>query len=55
MGYRRVHGELTRRGITIAASTIWTILKNAGIDPTPGRSADSRSMFLQSQAAGISQ
>jgi putative transposase len=27
-GYRRVHGELARLGITIAASTIWTILKH---------------------------
>jgi putative transposase len=33
-GYRRIHGELARLGTTIAASTVWTILKNAGIDPT---------------------
>ena len=38
-GYRRIHGELTRLGITIAASTVWTILKNAGIDPAPNRSS----------------
>ncbi len=24
-GYRRIHGELARLGITIAASTVWTI------------------------------
>ena len=24
-GYRRIHGELTRLGITIAASTVWTL------------------------------
>jgi transposase len=35
-GYRRIHGELTRLGITIAASTIWAILKRAGVDPSPG-------------------
>ena len=52
-GYRRIHGELARLGITIAASTIWTILKNAGIDPAPGRAADSWTTFLRSQAAGI--
>ncbi len=34
-GYRRIHGELARLGITIAASTVWTILENAGIDPAP--------------------
>ena len=35
-GYRRVHGELARLGHTIAASTVWTILRAAGIDPHPG-------------------
>jgi len=52
-GYRRIHGELAQLGITIAASTVWTILKNAGIDPAPGRSSDSWTTFLRSQAAGI--
>ncbi len=52
-GYRRVHGELARLGITIAASTVWTILKRAGIDPTPGRNAESWTTFLRTQAAGI--
>jgi putative transposase len=52
-GYRRVHGELARLGITIAASTVWTILKNAGMDPAAGRSSESWTTFLRSQAAGI--
>jgi putative transposase len=52
-GYRRIHGELTQLGITIAASTVWTILKNAGIDPAPGRNAESWTTFLRAQAAGI--
>ena len=52
-GYRRVHGELARLGITIAASTVWTILKAAGINPAPGRSSESWTTFLRSQAAGI--
>jgi putative transposase len=52
-GYRRIHGELTRLGITIAASTIWAILKNAGVDPAPGRTSDSWTTFLRAQAAGI--
>jgi hypothetical protein len=28
-GHRRVHGELTRLGHTIAASTVWQILHDA--------------------------
>jgi putative transposase len=38
-GYRRIHGELARVGITIAASTVWSILKTAGIDPAPNRAS----------------
>ena len=36
-GYRRIHGELAGLGVKVAASTVWEILKNAGIDPTPRR------------------
>jgi putative transposase len=32
---------------------VWAILKNAHIDPAPGRSSDSWTTFLRSQAAGI--
>ena len=52
-GYRRIHGELARLGITIAASTVWAILKKAGIDPAPGRNSESWTTFLRAQAAGI--
>jgi transposase InsO family protein len=52
-GYRRIHGELTQLGITIAASTVWAILKRAGIDPAPGRNSESWTTFLRAQAAGI--
>jgi putative transposase len=52
-GYRRVHGELARLGITIAASTVWAILKKAGIDPAPMRASESWTTFLHAQAAGI--
>jgi len=34
-GYRRVQGELAGLGIKIAASTVWSILRQAGIDPAP--------------------
>jgi transposase len=36
-GYRRIHGELAGLGITVAPSTVWQILKNAGISPAPRR------------------
>jgi putative transposase len=52
-GYRRIHGELAQLGIRIAASTVWAILKRAGLDPAPGRTSDSWTTFLRSQAAGI--
>jgi transposase InsO family protein len=52
-GYRRIHGELARVGITIAASTVWATLKKHRIDPAPGRRAESWTMFLRTQAAGI--
>lgn len=50
-GYRRIHGELVGLGHTIGASTVWTILKNAGIDPAPARASTSWSQLLRSQAA----
>ena len=38
-GYRRIHGELAGLGVKVAASTVWEVLKNAGIDPAPRRTA----------------
>jgi putative transposase len=32
-GYRRVHGELLTLGVKLAASTVWEILRQAGVDP----------------------
>ena len=52
-GYRRIHGELAGLGVKIAASTVWEILKKAGIDPAPRRSALTWSQFLRSQAEAI--
>ena len=52
-GYRRIHGELARLGITIGASTVWSILKAEGLEPSPGRTAETWSTFLRAQAAGI--
>jgi putative transposase len=33
LGYRQIHGELAGLGITVAPSTIWQILKDAGDQP----------------------
>jgi len=54
-GYRRIHGELCRLGYKgrIGASTVWTILHRAGIDPAPTRSAVSWRQFLRAQAKGV--
>jgi transposase len=52
-GYRRVHGELALLGITIAASTVWGILKTEGIDPAPHRTTLTWAAFLRSQAQAL--
>jgi transposase InsO family protein len=52
-GYRRVHGELAVLGIKVAPSTVWEILKDAGIDPVPGRDRHTWPAFLRSQAHAI--
>ena len=52
-GYRRIHGELNRLGHQIAPSTVWKILRAAGIDPTRGRTGPTWTEFIRSQAAGI--
>jgi len=52
-GYRRIHGELAGLGYQIAASTVWSILQRAGIDPAPRRNGPSWRQFLRVQAWGI--
>jgi putative transposase len=52
-GHRRIHGELMKLGVTVAPSTVWEILRAAGIDPAPRRSGPSWRQFLHAQAAGI--
>jgi len=52
-GHRRIHGELVKLGVTVAPSTVWEILRAAGIDPAPRRSGPTWRQFLTAQAAGI--
>jgi putative transposase len=52
-GHRRVQGELVRLGHPIAASTVWQILHDAGIDRVPRRTGPTWKQFLTAQARGI--
>jgi hypothetical protein len=51
--YRRVHGELLTLGIKVAASTVWEILRQAGINPAPERTSTTWASFLRSQANAL--
>ncbi len=42
-----------RLGVIVAPSTVWQILKGAGIDPAPRRDGPGWLGFLRSQAQGI--
>ena len=50
-GYRRIAGELRRAGHKAGASTVWRILKQHNIDPSPNRVEVTWTQFLRSQAA----
>jgi transposase len=51
--YRRIQGELVGLGHPVAASTVWKILKDAGLDPSPRRAGPTWSQFLRAQARAI--
>jgi putative transposase len=52
-GYRRIRGELAGPGIAVAPSTVWQILKDAGISPAPRRDGPGWAEFLRSQAQAM--
>ncbi|GAA4988076.1 hypothetical protein GCM10023205_68770 [Yinghuangia aomiensis] len=52
-GYCRIHGELAVLGIRVAASTVWEILENAGVDPAPERGTTTWADFLRSQGEAL--
>jgi hypothetical protein len=51
-GHRRIHGELVSLGHQVAASIVWKILHQAGIDPAPRRAGPTWQQFLTAQARG---
>jgi transposase InsO family protein len=52
-GYRRIHGELARMGVVLAPSSVWTILRRHGIDPSPIRKGPTWNEFLRSQGSSL--
>jgi putative transposase len=52
-GHRRIQGELVGLGYRVAASTVWSILTKAGVDPASRRSGPTWTQFLSAQAKGI--
>jgi putative transposase len=52
-GYQRIHGELSRLGVRVSASSIRRVLHAHGLDPAPRRTPTSWRSFLRQQAAGI--
>jgi putative transposase len=51
-GHRRIQGELVNLGYRVAASTVWTILTKAGVDPAPRQTGPTWTQFLTAQAKG---
>jgi hypothetical protein len=52
-GYKRIHGELVGLGVGVSASSVWNILRAAGVDPAPRRDALTWGEFLRQQASVI--
>jgi transposase InsO family protein len=52
-GHRRTQGELVGLGYQVAASTVWKILHQAGVDPAPRRAGPTWKQFPTTQALTI--
>jgi putative transposase len=50
-GYRRIVGELNGLGVAVSATTVRTVLVEAGVPPAPDRAGVSWRVFLRQQAA----
>ena len=52
-GYKRIVGELKGVGITVSATSVRKVLREAGLAPAPERAPSSWRAFLRAQAASI--
>jgi transposase InsO family protein len=52
-GYRRIHGGLTKPGVTAAPPAVHEIPRSSGTDPAPRRDGPTWRQFRHAQAAGI--
>ena len=52
-GYRRIHGELTKLGVAIAPSTVYEILRAAGIGPAPRRAGPNVRVLRRDRLGGL--
>ncbi len=50
-GYRRIVGELKGLGVVVSATTVRTVVTDAGLPPAPARAGMSWRAFLRQQAA----
>jgi hypothetical protein len=53
-GYLRIRGELLKLGVDVSATTIATVLRQAGLGPAPRRIGPTWTQFLRLQAYGLS-
>jgi len=52
-GDRRIQGGLATIGVVLSSSSVWTILRRHGVDPSPTRSGPTRAEFLSSHASSM--
>jgi hypothetical protein len=52
-GYRRIVGELKGLGVAVSATTVRSVLAEAGVPPAPDRAGLSWRAFLRQQAASM--
>jgi hypothetical protein len=52
-GYLRIRGELLKLGVDVSATTIATVLRQAGLGPAPRRIGPTWTQFLRLQAYGL--